>query len=37
MALLPFAAVAGAFAAALALAVVLDAVKIPVFRRLQIT
>jgi len=37
MAPLPFAAVAGTFAAALALAVMLDAVKIPVFRRLQIT
>jgi len=37
MAPLPFAAVAGTLAAALAFAVMLDAVKIPVFRRLQIT
>lgn len=37
MAPLPIAVVAGTFAAALALAVVLDAVKVPVFRRLQIT
>ncbi len=37
MAPLPFAAIAGTFAAAIAFAVMLDAVKIPVFRRLQIT
>jgi len=37
MAPLPFASVAGTSAAAVAFPVVLDAVKIPVFRRLQIT
>jgi hypothetical protein len=34
---LPFTVVAAAFAAALAFAIVLDALKMPVFRRLKIT